>query len=84
MRFGISVTTMSRSPIADADAKAMKEEIRQADKKLETNQKAIKAIMGKIKKIKLEGDSVLTKDTGSLSVNSIFNQQTTTFPTKFI
>lgn len=46
-------------------SKAMKEEIKEADKRLETNQKAIKAIMAKIKKIKAEGDAALTKDTGA-------------------
>ena len=56
-------------------SKAMREEIKQADKKLETNQKAIKAIMAKIKKIKAEGDSALTKDTGAAMAMSFLYSQ---------
>ena len=46
-------------------SKAMKEEIRKADQKLKTNQTALKAVQAKIKKIKQEGDSGLTKDSGA-------------------
>ena len=46
-------------------SKAMKEEIRKADQKLKTNQTALKAVQAKIKKIKQDGDSGLTKDSGA-------------------